>query len=155
LVTASELLGDQGDPEINSLITQAIRRLAARLKLVRLAMGSAATMATPTLQTLLNEALPDTKITLTPAENTPPANIIAAAALILAEISRTTPIEITARGAHWTQDTPKAKDLASALSAGKSADDPRASMVALAAAQARASGWTLAPHPAGLAFNQS
>ncbi|WP_416908402.1 MAG: hypothetical protein ACMVO5_01920 [Polymorphobacter sp.] len=153
LLTASELLGDQGDPEINSLITQAIRRLAARLKLVRLAMGSAAVMSAPPLEKLFAEALPDTSVTLDLPANAPSANVIAASVLILAELSRTTPISVTAKGAHWTDETPAAKALAAALS--RVSDEPRGSMIALAAAQAKASGWTLAPHPAGLSFAQS
>jgi hypothetical protein len=41
VMTASELLDDKPDPEINELIQFGARRLTGRLRLVRLALGAA------------------------------------------------------------------------------------------------------------------
>lgn len=151
LLTASELLGDQPDPEINDLITAAIRRLSARLRLVRLAMGSASNMSPTVLEKLLHEGLPDTPMTLAlPAEG-PPASVIAGAALILADINRAAPQRIDATGARWTNDLALPETAAQAL-AGKPTPEGRSAMIALVAAQSATAGWRLTPEASGMAF---
>lgn len=154
LLTASELLGGEGDAEINALITAAIRRLSGRLKLVRLALGTVATMSTPALQKLLAEALDDTPLNLTLSGAAPPASIVGAAALILADINRLAEITIDDRGARWTSGASLPPLIVEALN-GQPGDDPRSHMVALAAAQAKLAGWHFAAAPSGISYSPS
>lgn len=153
LLTASELLGAASDPEINALITAAIRRLSARLRLVRLALGNSSTMAAPTFTKLLAEALTDTPTSVDLSDDAPPANIVASATLILSETKRAAAITITDTGARWPGDIPLPDDLKDALT-GKPGTDPRSAMTALAARQARAAGYSLAPEASGIAFRK-
>ncbi len=154
LLTASELLGGEGDAEINALITAAIRRLSARLKLVRLSLGTVSTMAAPALQKLLTEALNDTPLILAVSDASPPASIVGAAALILADVNRLAEITIDDSGARWTSGAPLPPLIVEALS-GQPGDDPRSHMVALAAAQAKLAGWQLAAAPSGISYSRS
>lgn len=154
LLTASELLGGEGDEEINALITAAIRRLAGRLKLVRLALGTVSTMATPALQKLLTEALDDTPLMLTLSSAAPPASIVGATALILADFNRLAEIAIDDHGARWTSGAPLPPLVVEALS-GQPGEDPRSHMVALAAAQARSAGWQMVAAPSGIGYSRS
>lgn len=154
LLTASELLGGDGDEEINALITAAIRRLSARLKLVRLSLGTVATMAAPALHKLLTEALNDTPLKLALSDASPPASIVGAAALILADLNRLAEITINDSGAHWASGAPLPPLIVEALS-GQPGDDPRSHMVALAAAQAKLAGWRLAAEPSGISYSRS
>lgn len=151
LLTASELLGEAGDAEINELITAAIRRLSARLRLVRMALGSSSTMTVPALQKLLAEALPDTPLTLDLTAASPPASIVASAALILTDINRVADLTITDSSAFWPSKKPLPDTVVDALTS-KSTEDPRSAMVTLAAAQANAAGWQLKPAAAGITF---
>lgn len=151
LLTASELLGDQPDPEINELITAAIRRLSARLRLVRLAMGTTSPMGTNALEKLIHEGLPDTPMTLSLPAEAPPASVIVGAALILSDINRAAPQRIDPAGARWTNDHPLPAAVAEALS-GSQASDGRSAMIALVAAQAVIGGWRLKPDTSGVAF---
>ncbi len=156
LLTASELLGDTGDAEINGLITAAIRKLSARLRLVRLALGAAgSSMGAAALAKLLHEGLPDTPLTLDlDAAPDLPASLVSGAALILADISRSAPLVIDAAGARWTNDHPLPETAAKAL-AGKPEADGRSAMIGLIGAHARSTGWALQAEAAGLSFKKS
>jgi hypothetical protein len=155
LLTASELMGDSGDPEINDLITAAIRRLSARLKLVRLALGSASTMSPQALEKIFQDSLTDTPLVLSLSDEpeAPPSSVIAAAGLLLAELQRNAPLTIDADGARWTPGLPMAEMATLALS-GKPDERPRSAMIALIADQSRASGWELQPKADGVAFKR-
>ncbi|WP_439532849.1 hypothetical protein [Polymorphobacter sp.] len=152
LLTASELLGDSGDAEINELITAAIRKLSARLRLVRLALGTASGgLAAGAMERLLNEALPDTPLQLSlDARTTPPSSQIAGAALVLSDLNRLSPLEIDADGARWTNGQLLPEAAAKAIAGD--ASDARAAMIALVAAQNRRAGLTLVAEPSGLGF---
>jgi hypothetical protein len=152
LVTASELLSEQSDHEINELITAAIRKLSARLRLVRLAMGSQAMLSPQALEKLLTDALQGTTLSLTWPEDCPiPANVIAGAALIMAELGGPTSIILDANGARWCDDRQLPEAATAALATGR-ADDARNAMVALVAGQVERAGWRLTPCGNGLAF---
>ncbi len=153
LLTASELLSDTGDQEINDLITAAIRRLSARLRLVRLAMGSRSmTMATGALEKLLAEALPDTQVALAlPEDAALPASLVAGAALILSEVAARAPLAIDGDGARWTGGQALPALVLNAL-AGTTQSDARSAMIALVAEQVHAGGWTFEPAADGLNF---
>lgn len=152
LVTAAELLGDTADPEINQLISDATRRLAARLRLVRLALGAGdTTMAPAALGRLLRDGLPDTPLTLA-LEAAPPASIIAGAALILADLHRPSPLYIGPASVHWTNDHPLAANATAALQ-GRPTDDPRSAVIGHIARLAAAQGWSLRPLPSGIALD--
>jgi len=155
LLTASELMGDAADPEINELITAAIRRLAARLKLVRLALGSVSSMNRQTLEKIFYDALTDTPLTLALPEgpDAPPSSVVAGAGLLLSELQRNAPLTIDAEGARWTSAHTIAESAAVAL-AGNPDDTPRSAMIALIGAQAEAGGWALDLMPNGVVFRQ-
>ncbi|MBB6227951.1 hypothetical protein FHS79_002133 [Polymorphobacter multimanifer] len=156
LLTASELLGDTGDAEINGLITAAIRKLSARLRLVRLALGAAGnSMNAAALAKLLGEGLPDTPLALDLDGNPDlPASLVSGVALILSDISRTAPLAIDPAGARWTNDHPLPDTAARALDGNPEADG-RSAMIGLIAAHARSTGWALQAQGSGVAFVQA
>ena len=152
LLTASELLSDQGDSEINELICAAIRKLSARLRLVRLAMGSRSTLAPAALARLLAEALPDTPLGLDIADDAPlPANVLAGAALILSDLGGPAGFDIDVQGARW-RDGRALPETAQAILQGAPATDARTAMIALVARHAQANGRRLSAGPGGLVF---
>ena len=152
LLTASELLSDPADPEINQLITAAIRKLSARLRLVRMAMGSTSSMGLPALEKLLAEALPDTPVRLVLSEaGGVPASLVAGAALILSDIAGATPLLIDDKGAYWQPEMALPDHAADAL-AGRVITDARSAMIALVGLQGRAGGWALEARSSGLGF---
>ena len=155
LLTASELLADSCDSEINGLITEAIRKLAARLRMVRMAMGSSSTLAQPALEKLLAEALTETPVRLALSANTAvPGSLVAGAALILSELAARAALFIDDKGAHWTDGRMLPENAVAALE-GRETGDARSAMIALVAAQARVGGWVLEAQASGLGFQQA
>jgi hypothetical protein len=154
LLTASELLGDSGDAEINGLITAAIRKLSARLRLVRLALGSPGNSLTlPVLEKLFAEALPDTPVTLSLAgADIPPVSQIAGAVLILSDLNRLAPVMVDAQGARWPEGH-SLPEAALQVLAGQGGDTARAAMIALVANQNRKAGLVMDADGAGLRFS--
>ncbi len=152
LQTATELLGDAGDAEINELITAAVRKLSARLRMVRLALGTGgSSFNAAMLEKLLAEALPDTPLTLAPDITALPSSKVAGAALVLSDLNRFAPIEIDAAGARWTNADPLPQAARTALS-GKAQGDARGAMIALVAEQNRKAGLVFAAEPCGIGF---
>jgi|GEM_PF-1133835 len=152
LLTASELMSGSNDPEINDLIVAAIRKLSARLRLVRMAMGSQSLLTPAALEKLLAEAMPDTPVALAITSHSKvPGSLLAGAALVLSDLDHKAAIRLDDQGAFWTEGD-LLPDHAAAALAGGATMSPRGSMMALVAAQAKASGWALAPAPSGLTF---
>jgi hypothetical protein len=154
LLTASELLGDSGDAEINALITAAIRKLSARLRLVRLALGTPGSSLTITvLEKVFAEALPDTPVTLSlDKADGPPVSQIAGAVLILSDLNRLVPITVDGDGARWPEGH-RLPDAALQALAGKDGDSARSAMIALVADQNRKAGLVMDADAFGLRFS--
>jgi len=110
VMTASELLDDKPDPEINELIQFGARRLTGRLRLVRLALGAAdAAMSSAALERLIREGLDGTNVDwafVGDASEGMPA-VVAGCAMLLADLNRTRAITVTpsavimAQGCIW------------------------------------------------------
>jgi hypothetical protein len=102
VLTASELLDDDvADAEINALILSGARRLTARLRLVRLALGAAdGAMSGAALGRLVREGLDGTPVDWTFTDDAVDgmAALIAGAALITADLNRTKPISVGPAG---------------------------------------------------------
>lgn len=110
VMTASELLDDQPDPEINELIRHGARRLSARLRLVRLALGAAeSALGNAQLQKLVREGLDDTPIdwSLSVDADNGMATLVAGAAMLVADLNRTRGLVVSdggvtvASGCNW------------------------------------------------------
>ena len=142
VLTASELLSDKPDPEINGLVQEGAIRLANRLKLIRAALAPGeAPMSNAALAKLVKTGIDSTAIDWqrTPADvDGPTAALIAGAAMLLADLRRGQPITVTDDGAQWA--TPAAMPDATAASlAGAAPVDSRSAFAAmLIAAAARA-----------------
>ena len=153
-LTASELLGDRGDAEINGLVQDAARHLAGRLKLIRtaLAPGEGA-LGDAALRALLAGGLGEVALDwrrsgdCTGAE----AAMIAGAALLMADLRRGRGLTVTGAGVHWhdTWDWPPA--IVAAL-AGSPPGEPRAALAAMVAAGAGRAGHRLSVRSTGLAW---
>lgn len=138
VMTASELLGDDADAEINGLVQDGAKRLVARLRLIRAAFAPGGSgMASAALEKLVREGIDGTPLTWArPGDATgAEAALVAAAAMLLADLARTSPITITASGARW--DSPRAlPDTAVAALTGGAPADSRAAVAAMVAAAA-------------------
>jgi hypothetical protein len=157
LMTASELLGDKADAEINGLITDAARRLAGRLQLVRaaLAPGSSA-MGAAALEKLLNAGLQGTPLVFDFAADFtatgPRAAFIAGAAMLLADLRRGQPLVVGSHGAHWLAPFTLPETVAAAIN-GQPASDSRSALVTMVVRSAEAAGVTLRITETGLAWS--
>ena len=153
VLTASELLSDKPDPEINGLVQEAAARLANRLKLIRaaLAPGQAA-MSDTALAKLVKTGIDDVQIDWQRAPTDvdgPTAAVIAGAAMLLADIRRGQPLAITGTGVACA--TPAAlPDLVAASLAGAPPEDSRSALAALVLATAKKAGMTIEPSENGL-----
>jgi hypothetical protein len=155
VMTASELLGDEGDAEINGLVQDGAKRLVARLRLIRAAFApGGGAMAGSALETLVRAGIDGTPLTWSrpgDASGTTAA-LVACAALLLADLARSSPITITATGARW--DTPRAlPDPCIAALAGADPTDSRAAVAAMVAAAAVRAGLVATPTADGLAWS--
>lgn len=98
VMTASELLDDQPDAEINELIQFGARRLSGRLRLLRLALGAAdSAMGSAALQRLVREGVEGTPIEWTFAGDATDgmAALVAGCAMLVADLNRTRALTIT------------------------------------------------------------
>ena len=154
VLTASELLGPEGDAEINGLVQDGARRLVARLRLIRVAFGSGGgPMAASALEKLVRDGLDDTPLTWARRGDASGAEaaLVAAAAMLLADLARSSAITITATGVRW--DTPRAlpETVAAAL-AGADPADNRAAVAAMVAAAATRAGRVATATANGIAW---
>jgi hypothetical protein len=146
MLTASELLGDRADRELNSIVTGSARRLAARLRLVRAALAPGdGPVGGAALVKLLAEGVVNT-----PVEWAVPASdigggmaaLIAATVLLLADVRRGTSLVIGATGIAWPSPYALPPGITAAL-AGEAATDPRAALAAMVLASAGRAGQVL------------
>jgi hypothetical protein len=157
VLTASELLGDKPDPEINGLVVDAARRLAGRLQLVRAALApGTAPMGAAGLEKLLRAGLEGTPlVTDFGADFTAPgplAACIAAAAMLLADLRRGQPLVVGRGGAHWT--TPAAlPEAVAGVFAGAPPTDSRSALAAMVVASAAGAGVALRVTANGLEWS--
>lgn len=153
MLTASELLGDRADRELNSIVTGSARRLAARLRLVRasLAPGDGPVGGTALVR-LLAEGVVSTPIEWTaPAVDNDGAMaaLIAGTVLLLADVRRGTPLLIGAGGVAWPTPYALPPGIIAALAGGDPAD-PRAALAAMLLASAGRAGQVLAVNERGI-----
>ncbi len=155
VLTASELLSDTPDTEINGLVQEGAARLANRLKLIRAALApGAAPMSSAALVKLLQAGIDGTTIDWQrgPADvDGPTAALIAGAAMLLADLRRAQPLGITDHGIHWS--TPAAfPDTVAASLDGAPPADGRSALAAMLRAAAHHAGVGLEATAAGLAW---
>ncbi len=154
-MTASELLGPDGDAEIVGLVQDATRRLAARLRLVRTAFAPGeAAMAAAALEKLVRAGLGETPVDWQrPGDcSGAEAAMIAGAALLLADLRRGTPLTISAGGINWVSPWQIAEPVAAALAAG-AATDPRSAVASLVAHAATRAGMRTTATVTGIAWS--
>jgi hypothetical protein len=97
VMTASELLDDTPDAEINELIQFGARRLASRLRLVRLALGAAeADMASGQLEKLVKDGLDGTSVDWSWDGDATGgmATLVSGCAMLVADLNRTRPLAV-------------------------------------------------------------
>lgn len=157
VMTASELLGDTADVEINGLITDAARRLGGRLQLVRAALApGAASAGAGGIEKLLRGGLQGTPLTVAidPGDvfTGPVAAVMTSAALLLADLRRFEPLVIAAGSARWATPALLPDAVAAAL-AGADATDARSALAAMVAGVAARAGLVLRSIDDGLAWN--
>ncbi|KPF61856.1 hypothetical protein IP88_15380 [alpha proteobacterium AAP81b] len=153
-LTASELLGDTADAEINGLVQDAARRLAARLRLVRTAFAPGeAAIGNRALETLIRAGIGDTPLVwardgdCSGAE----ASLIAGAALLLADLRRAAPLTVADDGVRWGDAWAIPAGVAEAL-AGGAPGDPRSAVAAMVAAAAARQGASLTATADGIGW---
>lgn len=142
VLTASELLDDTTpDPEINELVMSGARRLAARLKLVRLALGAAdSALSSVALEKLVRDGLEGTRIDWQFHGDAAGslAALLAGCALLTADLNRQRALTISNRGVTTDADCTW-PDSVAAVFAGAPASCNRGAVAAmLMAAAARA-----------------
>ena len=155
VMTASELLSDEPDAEINGLVQDGAKRLGARLRLVRAALAPGdAPVGGAALERLIREGADGTPITWArDAVDTDgrQSAIIAGAVLLLGDLRRSQPLVVSASGAHWP--TPHAlPDAVAAALAGAAPVDGRSALAAMLAAAAARAGLRLSVAGDGLAW---
>nr|WP_310523634.1 hypothetical protein [Polymorphobacter sp.] len=154
-MTASELLSNTPDAEINELVQDATRRLAARLRLIRAALAPGdAPIGGPALEKLIREGIDGTPLTWAHAPSDTDgslAAVIAGTALLLADLRRGQMLTITATGIHWATAAPLPESVAQSLT-GAPANDSRSAVAALLAAAAARAGLVLTATADGIAW---
>jgi hypothetical protein len=155
VMTASELLGDTADPEINGLVSDGARRLGARLRLIRAAFAPAdAPVGGAAFRKLIGEGVEGTPLTWAiPDDGTGlHAALVAGAALLMADVRRGQPLTIAADSVRWPADATFSEAVAAAL-AGGPATDSRAAIAEMLLISAKRAGVTLAITADGLAWH--
>jgi hypothetical protein len=154
VLTASELLGAQGDAEINELVHGGAKRLVARLRLIRAAFApGAAPLAAAALERLLREGIETTPITWAhPADASGvDAALVAGAALLLTEMAKGTAVTVTPDGVTWDTPPPASEALVRAF-ASLDPSDGRAALAAMVLHTATRAGRTVAATSAGISW---
>lgn len=158
VMTASELLGDTADSEINGLITDAARRLGGRLQLVRAALApGSGPMSAKGLEKLLRAGLEGTPLVLNLGDDFtasgPQAAFIAGAAMLLADLRRGQPLVVGRAGAHWTAPAAWPETVVAAIN-GAPAADSRSALATMVVRAAWMAGVTLNVADNGLAWSE-
>lgn len=156
VLTASELLSDTADAEINELVQDAARRLGARLRLVRAALAPGdSPIGGSTLEKLVREGIDGTPVTWSSGGGDADgrlAAVIAGAALLLADLRRGRQIVITDADVHWSEAAALPASVCDAL-AGGPVTDTRSAIAAMLAAAADRAGLVLTATADGIAWN--
>jgi hypothetical protein len=158
IMTASELLGEPADAEINGLVQDGARRLGTRLKLIRFAFapGTAATSAIA-LHKLIADGIEGTPLVwghgLSEFDG-PTAAMIAGATLLLADLARGQPLTITDTAVHWAAPNPLPAAVAASLG-GTIPADTRSAVAAMVAAAAAQAGHVATGTVDGIAWKRS
>lgn len=156
VMTASELLGDTADAEINGLITDAARRLGGRLQLVRAALApGSGPMSGAGLEKLLRAGLEGTPLVFDFGTDFtasgPQAAFIAGAAMLLADLRRGQPLVVGRAGAHWTAPGALPDTVVAAIN-GATATDSRSALATMIVRAAGVAGAKLQVTETGLAW---
>ncbi len=153
MMTLSELLSDTPDHEINGLVQDAARGMAARLRLIRsvLAPGDSP-VGGAALEKLLRDGIGSTPIkwASTPGEGHN-SHVIAGTAMLLADLRRNHALTVTASEAHWDTPFSLPKAVIAAL-AGGNPSDGRSGLAAMLLAAATKAGMTLKIVPDGISW---
>jgi hypothetical protein len=154
VMTASELLDDTPDAEINELIQFGARRLASRLRLVRLSLGAAeADMAGGQLEKLVKDGLDGTSIDWSWEGDAigGMATLVAGSAMLVADLNRTRPMAV---GPNGVSVAPACTwpDTVAAVFSGSSPVCNRGSVAAMLMQAAARAGKTLTTTPNGLSW---
>lgn len=154
-MTASELLSDVPDAEINGLVQDATRRLGGRLRLVRAALAPGnAPIGDAALEKLVRDGLDGTPVAWARAgrdSDGPHAKVVMGTALLLADLRRGHPITITDTGGRWQTPSALPHSVAAAL-VGEPASDTRSAVAALLAFTAADAGLVLAATADGIGW---
>ena len=155
VLTASELLGPEGDAEINGLVQDGAKRLVARLRLIRAAFApGGGPMAASALEKLVRDGLDGTPLTWARPGDASGAEaaLVAGAALLLADLSRGSAITVSVAGVYW--DSPRAlPDACTAALTGNDPADSRAAVAAMVAAAAARAGHVATATADGIAWS--
>jgi hypothetical protein len=143
VLTASELLSDQPDVEINGLVQEAAARLANRLKLIRAAFApGAAPMSSAALAKLVQAGIDgvglDWQRTPTDVDG-PTAAVIAGATMLLGDVRRGQPLTVTDSGVHCATPAALSESVTASLG-GAAPVDSRSSLAAMLIAAATKAG---------------
>lgn len=156
VLTASELLSDSADAEINGLVQDAARRLGARLRLVRAALAPGdSPIGGSALEKLVREGVDGTPVTwLVGGADADGrlAAVIAGAALLLADLRRGQPLVVSGSDVHWPDAAALPESVRNALAGGPAADT-RSAIAAMLAAAADRAGLVLTATADGIAWN--
>lgn len=138
VMTASELLSDLPDPEINELVQLGARRLAGRLRLVRTALVPPEdAMGGPALEKLVREGLDGTDIIWRIGDAGQRAGVVAGAALLIADLRRGQALTIGDDGVTTATPGPVPEGIAAVLAGGAPTDNRGAVAAMIAGAAAR------------------
>ncbi len=154
VMTASELLGDIADPEINGLVSDGAKRLGARLRLIRAAFASGdGFVGGIAFRNLISQGVDGTPLSWAiPADAAElPAPLIAGAALLMADLRRGQLLTIAPDSVRWAGDAAFPGPVVAALT-GARASDPRSAVAEMLLANAARAGLTLAIAPDGLVW---
>lgn len=160
VMTASELLGDTADAEINDLVSAGAQRLGARLRLIRAALAPGdAPIGGSAFRKLISQGIPDSPLTWNVLADAGDlrAALIAGVAMLMADVRRGQPLIIAPDSVRWQIDGGQGDAVfpaavAAALS-GAPATDSRSAIAEMLVAAAARVGVTLAVMPDGLAWH--
>jgi hypothetical protein len=151
VMTASDLLSDQPDLEINELVQGGARRLAARLRLVRLALGGSEGGADgAALANIVREGLDGVMVDwqrLAAGQ----AVVVAGVALLMADCNRNRPLTVHDSQVIYDRDIVLAPAIVASLG-GVAPVDTRSAVAAMVALHARRAGLALSTLPNGIAW---
>ncbi len=151
--TASELLSDTADAEINGLVQDGARHLVARLRLVRAVLASGdAPIGDRALEKLLRDGIAGTDIEFSRSDGAGhDAVLVGGIALLMADLRRGQTLTISNTAVTWATVAALPESVATALLTGV-ASDSRSALAAMLKALADRLQLTLNVTDKGIAF---